>query len=52
MLTQDENKPGDEEMPKEKDALGYLRKVQNLYSHKPAVYNNFLDIMKDFKSQV
>lgn len=32
-------------------ALGYLEKVKNRFGSQPAVYNNFLDIMKDFKSQ-
>ncbi len=38
-------------MPKVKDALGYLEKVKNKFASKPHVYNQFLDIMKDFKSQ-
>jgi hypothetical protein len=33
------------------DALGYLDAVKSEFSEKPEVYNNFLDIMKDFKSQ-
>lgn len=34
------------------DALSYLDAVKNQFSENPDVYNNFLDIMKDFKSQV
>ena len=34
------------------DALGYLDEVKNRFQDRPDVYNNFLDIMKDFKSQV
>jgi len=37
--------------PKVKDAMGYLEKVKQKFSQKPQVYNQFLDIMKDFKSQ-
>mmetsp|Transcript_21997 Transcript_21997/g.42715 ORF Transcript_21997/g.42715 Transcript_21997/m.42715 type:complete len:1011 (+) Transcript_21997:60-3092(+) len=37
--------------PKVKDAMGYLEKVKNKFANKPQVYNQFLDIMKDFKSQ-
>jgi len=33
------------------DALGYLEKVKNRFASQPVVYNQFLDIMKDFKSQ-
>ncbi|KAJ2917816.1 hypothetical protein MD484_g2589, partial [Candolleomyces efflorescens] len=33
------------------DALGYLDAVKNQFQQKPDVYNQFLDIMKDFKSQ-
>ncbi|KAI8353986.1 hypothetical protein BD560DRAFT_408082 [Blakeslea trispora] len=33
------------------DALAYLDLVKNRFSDKPDVYNQFLDIMKDFKSQ-
>ena len=40
-----------DEMPKERDALSYLRNVQSSYPNRPSVYNTFLDIMKDFKSQ-
>jgi hypothetical protein len=32
-----------------KDALSYLDQVK--YQEQPDVYNNFLDIMNDFKSQ-
>ncbi|KAJ3720137.1 hypothetical protein C8R42DRAFT_672803 [Lentinula raphanica] len=33
------------------DALSYLDAVKNKFSTLPGVYNEFLDIMKDFKSQ-
>lgn len=39
------------ELPKVQDALGYLEKVKNRFGQEPQVYNQFLDIMKDFKSQ-
>ncbi|KZT74953.1 hypothetical protein DAEQUDRAFT_720143 [Daedalea quercina L-15889] len=34
------------------DALSYLDAVKMQFQDKPDVYNHFLDIMKDFKSQV
>ena len=34
-----------------KDALSYLDQVKYEFSAQPEVYNRFLDIMKDFKSQ-
>ena len=34
------------------DALSYLDAVKIQFAEKPDVYNQFLDIMKDFKSQV
>ena len=34
------------------DALSYLDAVKQQFNDKPDVYNHFLDIMKDFKSQV
>ncbi|CAG8461919.1 45_t:CDS:10 [Acaulospora morrowiae] len=34
-----------------KDALSYLDLVKMQFSEQPEVYNRFLDIMKDFKSQ-
>lgn len=34
-----------------KDALSYLEQVKYQFSSRPDVYNHFLDIMKDFKSQ-
>ncbi|KAF8204474.1 hypothetical protein K438DRAFT_1905542 [Mycena galopus ATCC 62051] len=34
------------------DALSYLDAVKNQFQNQPEVYNRFLDIMKDFKSQV
>lgn len=33
------------------DALSYLDQVKVRFVHQPDVYNHFLDIMKDFKSQ-
>ncbi|CAF0785384.1 unnamed protein product [Didymodactylos carnosus] len=36
---------------KVEDALNYLDKVKNQFSLQPQVYNQFLDIMKEFKSQ-
>lgn len=36
---------------KVEDALSYLDKVKNQFFQKPQVYNQFLDIMKEFKSQ-
>ncbi|KAF5380698.1 hypothetical protein D9757_007032 [Collybiopsis confluens] len=33
------------------DALSYLDAVKNKFSSQPNVYNHFLDIMKEFKSQ-
>lgn len=35
-----------------KDALTYLDKVKAKFSSQADVYNQFLDIMKDFKSQM
>jgi paired amphipathic helix protein Sin3a len=34
------------------DALSYLDAVKVQFNDRPDVYNVFLDIMKDFKSQV
>lgn len=34
------------------DALSYLDAVKKQFEDRPDVYNRFLDIMKDFKSQV
>jgi len=34
-----------------KDALSYLDQVKIQFNDQPEVYNQFLDIMKDFKSQ-
>ncbi|KAJ3140366.1 Transcriptional regulatory protein sin3 [Physocladia obscura] len=34
-----------------KDALSYLDQVKLQFQHQPDVYNRFLDIMKEFKSQ-
>lgn len=33
------------------DALAYLEQVKNHYGDQPQIYNNFLDIMKEFKAQ-
>ena len=33
------------------DALSYLDNVKNQFADQPRVYNEFLDIMKEFKSQ-
>jgi paired amphipathic helix protein Sin3a len=33
------------------DALDYLDQVKIQFQDQPQVYNHFLDIMKDFKSQ-
>jgi paired amphipathic helix protein Sin3a len=35
----------------DQDALSYLDQVKVQFSDQPDVYNRFLDIMKDFKSQ-
>ncbi|KAG0944553.1 hypothetical protein G6F57_002257 [Rhizopus arrhizus] len=35
-----------------KDALTYLDKVKSKFATQPDIYNRFLDIMKDFKSQL
>jgi paired amphipathic helix protein Sin3a len=34
------------------DALSYLDAVKNKFHDQPNVYNHFLDIMKEFKSQM
>ncbi len=34
------------------DALTYLDSVKAQFAEQPEVYNKFLDIMKDFKSQL
>ena len=36
---------------KVEDALSYLDKVKVQFGNHPGVYNDFLDIMKEFKSQ-
>jgi len=33
------------------DALSYLEQVKSQFKDQPEIYNKFLDIMKDFKSQ-
>ena len=38
------------ELIKHQDALSYLDQVKVRFVHQPDVYNQFLDIMKDFKS--
>jgi paired amphipathic helix protein Sin3a len=43
--------PASLEMPKVKDALGYLEKVKKKFFDRPNVYNQFLEIMKEFKAQ-
>ncbi|KAG8940798.1 Transcriptional regulatory protein sin3 [Tulasnella sp. 424] len=35
-----------------KDALSYLEMIKIKFQERPDVYNQFLDIMKDFKSQI
>ena len=37
--------------PDMQDALSYLDQVKVQFAGEPQVYNQFLDIMKDFKSQ-
>ncbi|KAI0375440.1 hypothetical protein BV20DRAFT_960592 [Pilatotrama ljubarskyi] len=44
--------PGEGRALNVSDALGYLDAVKQQFQDKPDVYNHFLDIMKDFKSQV
>jgi len=34
-----------------KDALSYLEQVKSQFKDQPEIYNRFLDIMKEFKSQ-
>ena len=36
---------------KVEDALSYLDRVKMIFVQRPKVYNDFLDIMKEFKSQ-
>jgi len=36
---------------KVEDALSYLDQVKDKFKNQPQVYNDFLDIMKEFKSQ-
>lgn len=36
---------------KVEDALSYLDQVKNRFANDPGIYNKFLDIMKEFKSQ-
>jgi histone deacetylase complex regulatory component SIN3 len=37
--------------PRVEDALQYLQRVKATYADAPHVYNQFLDIMKEFKAQ-
>ncbi len=37
--------------PKEHDALFYLENVKLQFASQPDVYNRFLDVMRDFRSQ-
>lgn len=37
--------------PQVEDALSYLDQVKLQFGSQPQVYNDFLDIMKEFKSQ-
>jgi paired amphipathic helix protein Sin3a len=34
-----------------KDAVGYLEQVKSSYVNDPQVYNHFLDIMNEFRSE-
>lgn len=43
--------PSNNGTPILKDALSYLDAIKFAYHDQPDVYNNFLDIMKDFKAQ-
>ncbi|KAK0729010.1 hypothetical protein B0T21DRAFT_413119 [Apiosordaria backusii] len=45
------NNMGQGQQPILNDALSYLDQVKVQFSEQPDVYNKFLDIMKDFKSQ-
>jgi paired amphipathic helix protein Sin3a len=38
-------------LPQVEDALSYLDQVKLQFGSQPQVYNDFLDIMKEFKSQ-
>ena len=40
----------DSEAPNKKDALNYVDAVKQTFIDQPTVHNNFLDIMRDFKS--
>ncbi len=39
-------------VPKVEDALSYLDQVKLQFGNQPQVYNDFLDIMKEFKNQM
>ncbi len=41
---------GGDKMQKQKHAMDFLLKVRSHYTQTPSVYNDFLEIMKDFKS--
>ncbi|XP_074602037.1 SIN3 transcription regulator family member A [Brevipalpus obovatus] len=45
------NQQGQFQRLKVEDALSYLDKVKFKFNNQPQVYNDFLDIMKEFKSQ-
>lgn len=56
ILKDDEEMLADNALPDERplnvtDALSYLDAVKNKFADQPNVYNHFLDIMKEFKSQ-
>lgn len=61
MVTSDPQQPHGASMPqgdrpgfrqlKVEDALLYLEQVKTQFAEQPAVYNQFLDIMKEFKAQ-
>ncbi|CAO3660548.1 unnamed protein product [Rhizopus stolonifer] len=53
MISQSTIKQNEEHRPLNvKDALTYLDKVKAKFSSQPDVYNRFLDIMKEFKTQL
>ncbi|XP_021968707.1 paired amphipathic helix protein Sin3a isoform X3 [Folsomia candida] len=47
----DSHQSGQTERLKVEDALNYLDQVKYKFGNQPQVYNDFLDIMKEFKSQ-
>ncbi|QPC79279.1 hypothetical protein HYE68_010031 [Fusarium pseudograminearum] len=50
--TSEKNDPADPDSPVLQDALDYLDKVRSACRDTPNVYNQFLDIMKDFKAEL